>query len=198
ADALKVGDAFEVMVLGVDQATGRVSLGRKQLEPDPWKHFADTYKDGSVVTGKVSHLTDYGVFVALDDGIEGLVHISEISWSHRVKDPATLFTVGQEIKAMVLKIDRTTKRISLGIKQLEPSPWEKATEDIAVGSRISGAVTSGTDYGAFVEIAPGVDGLIHNTDLTWSSRIRSAKEMLKIGDTVDPVVLSVDKDKHRI
>jgi small subunit ribosomal protein S1 len=198
SEVLKIGEEKEVIVLNVDKETGRISLGLKQLMPDPWKTFEEKFKEGTVVKGKINHMTNYGIFVDIGEGIEGLVHLSEISWSHRISEPSKLYTVGQEVDVMVLKVDKNAKRISLGVKQLLPNPWEKGTENLSVGSIISGTVTSVTDYGAFIEIAEGVDGLIHNADISWNSRTKPAKDFFKIRAQVDAIILSIDRDKKRI
>jgi small subunit ribosomal protein S1 len=188
-----VGDEVQVRILKFDADTQRVSLGYKQLREDPWTHVGDTYPIGSVVRGKVVSMPDYGVFVELEEGIEGLVHISEMTWNKRVKHPSKLVELHQEVEAVVLDIDLEQKRISLGMKQLEENPWDLVEQKYPVGSVLEGKVRNITDFGIFVGIEDGIDGLVHISDLSWSQRIRHPSERYKKGDEVEAKVLKIDK-----
>ena len=192
-----VGDEVQVRILKFDPETQRVSLGYKQLREDPWSHVAETYPIGSVVRGKVVSMPDYGCFVELEEGIEGLVHISEMTWNKRIKHPSKLVAVGDVIEAKVLGIDVDNKRISLGMKQLEANPWDVVEQQYPVGSLIQGKVRNITDFGIFVGIDEGIDGLVHISDLAWGQRIRHPSERYKKGDDVEARVLSIDKDQER-
>jgi len=198
SEIFNVGDQVEVVVLKFDRETERVSLGYKQLKPDPWESASEQFSVGNRVKGKVVSLTDYGAFVELEPGVEGLIHVSEMSWSKRVKHPSKVLTVGDPVEAMVLQVDPAERRISLGLKQVEPNPWELLAEKYQAGSRIEGKVRNLTDFGAFVEVEEGIDGLIHISDLTWSKRIKHPSEVLKKGDTVEAVVLNIDPDNQRL
>ena len=198
SELFNVGDQTEVVVLKFDRETERVSLGYKQLAPDPWESAQEGFPSGTRVKGKVVSLTDYGAFVELKPGIEGLIHVSEMSWSKRVKHPSKVLNVGDEIEAMVLQVDAGERRISLGLKQVEPNPWQQLAEKYETGARIEGTVRNLTDFGAFVEVEEGIDGLIHISDMSWSKRIAHPSEVLKKGDTVDAVVLSIDAENQRL
>ena len=198
SELFNVGDQTEVVVLKFDRETERVSLGYKQLAPDPWESAQESFPTGTKVMGKVVSLTDYGAFVELKPGVEGLIHVSEMSWSKRVKHPSKVLNVGDEIEAMVLQVDAGERRISLGLKHVEPNPWQRLADKYQTGARIEGTVRNLTDFGAFVEVEEGIDGLIHISDMSWSKRIAHPSEVLKKGDTVDAVVLSIDADNQRL
>jgi small subunit ribosomal protein S1 len=193
-----IGDHVEVMVLKFDQEHERVSLGLKQLTPDPWANVAEKYPETSRVSGKVVSITDYGAFVELEEGIEGLVHVSQMSWARRTRHPSKIVNIGDTIEAVVLSVDKERKRISLGMKQIEPNPWSTVDERYPVGSEVEGKVRNLTDFGAFVALEEGIDGLIHISDLSWTQRIKHPSEVLKKGQTVHAVVLNVDKDNERL
>lgn len=197
-ELFKVGETIQVKVLKFDQEKERVSLGYKQLLPDPWSTIGERYQIGARVRGKVVSIADYGAFVELEPGVEGLVHVSEMSWSKRVKHPSKLVSVGQEIEAQVLEIDSNNRRISLGIKQIEANPWETLAERYAVGSRVRGRVRNLTDFGAFVEIEDGIDGLVHVSDISWTKRIKHPSEALKKNQEVEAVITAIDIDNRRL
>ncbi len=197
SEMFSIGDKVKVMVLKYDKEKERVSLGLKQITPDPWVEVDQKFPVDTRIKGKVVSITDYGVFVELEKGIEGLVHISEMSWSRHVKHPSKVVSIGDEVEAVVLTLDKDRKRISLGMKQIEPNPWESIDEKYPIGSEVSGMVRNLTDFGAFVELEDGVDGLIHISDLSWK-KIKHPSEMLKKKDKVKSVVLSIDKENCRI
>src|SRR5512138_3071485 len=197
-ELFKVNDEIDVVVLKYDPATERVSLGHKQLIADPWTTVMDRYPVGARVTGKVVSLTDYGAFVELEAGVEGLIHVSEMSWSKRVKHPSKILNVGDSIDAMVLGVDPAARRISLGLKQVESNPWHDLAEKYPVGTRIKGKVRNLTEFGAFVEVEEDIDGLIHISDMSWSKRIKHPSEVLKKGDKVEAVVLNIDAENQRL
>ena len=198
ADVVNVGDRARVVVLKYDPERGRVSLGMKQIMPDPWASVADRYPIGARVHGKVVSLADYGAFVELEPGIEGLVHVSEMSWTKRVTHPSKVLEVGQEVDVMVLDVDTANRRISLGLKQAEPNPWEMVRINHPVGSRIKGQVKNLTDFGVFVGVEEGIDGLVHISDLHWTKKVRHPSELFQKGDEVEAVVLGIDVDNERI
>jgi small subunit ribosomal protein S1 len=198
SEVLNVGDEIRVVVLKYDRDSERVSLGYKQLKADPWTTATLKYPASSRIKGKVVSLTDYGAFVELEEGVEGLIHVSEMSWSKKVKHPSKILAVGQEVECVVLGIDQEAHRISLGLKQVEANPWEQLAERYAIGSRIQGKVRNLTEFGAFVEVEDGIDGLIHISDLSWTKRIKHPSELLKKGDVVDAVVLNVDAENQRL
>jgi small subunit ribosomal protein S1 len=192
-----IGDKVQVMVLKFDKEKERVSLGLKQITPDPWVNVDEKYPVETRIKGKVVSITDYGVFVELEKGIEGLVHISEMSWSRHVKHPSKIVSIRDEVEAVVLTLDKEKKRISLGMKQIEPNPWEEIERKYPIGSEVDGTVRNLTDFGAFIELEDGVDGLIHISDLSWK-KIKHPSEVLKKKDATKAVVLSIDKDSCRI
>jgi small subunit ribosomal protein S1 len=192
-----VGDEINVMVLKYDPDSERVSLGLKQINEDPWTHADSKYQVGSKVSGKVVSLTDYGAFVELEEGIEGLIHISEMSWTKRVKHPSKMVAVGDEVEAIVLDIDSANKRISLGMKQVDPNPWTLLEEKYPVGSIIRGRIRNITDFGIFIGIEEGIDGLVHISDISWTQRIKHPSQMYKKGDEVEAVVLHIDPENER-
>src|SRR5574341_2173685 len=193
-----VGDEVEVVVLKFDRAAERVSLGYKPRTKDPWEGVEQRFPVGSRVRGEVVSLTDYGGFIAMAEGIEGLVHISEMSWTQRVKHPSKVVSVGDPVEVMILDVDQVNKRISLGMRQTEPNPWLFVEERYPVGTRVEGTIRNLTDFGAFVELEEGIDGLIHVSDMSWTKRVRHPSEVLKRGDKVQAVVLQVDRSAHRI
>ncbi len=192
-----VGEEIEVKILKYDRETDRVSLGVKQLKPDPWELVPEKYPAGSRVGGKVVSITDYGAFVELEEGVEGLVHISEMSWSKKPRHPSKIVKVGEEIEIEVLKVDAATKRISLGMKQLLPNPWDVVEEFYPVGSIIEGKIKNITDFGIFIGIEEGIDGLIHVSDLSWTERIKHPSEKYSKGESIQAVVLKIDKENER-
>jgi small subunit ribosomal protein S1 len=198
SEVLKVNENIEVVVLKYDQATERVSLGHKQLVADPWTTVMDRYPAGARVSGKAVSLTDYGAFIELEPGVEGLIHVSEMSWSKRVKHPSKILNVGDNVEAMVLGVDPSARRISLGLKQVESNPWHELVGKYPVGTKISGKVRNLTEFGAFVEVEDDIDGLIHISDMSWSKRIKHPSEVLKKGDTVEAMVLSIDAENQRL
>ncbi len=198
SEAFKIGDQVEVVVLKYDREKQKVSLGMKQKTQDPWQTVAEKYPVGSRVHGKVMSLTDYGAFVELEHGVEGLVHVSEMSWTQKIKHPSKVVSVGDEIEAQVLSIDPAGKRISLGIKQIEPNPWQTIGERYPVGSEVEGKVKTVTDFGAFIGIEEGIDGLVHISDLSWTRHIKHPSEVLKKGQKTKAVVLALDPAKERI
>jgi small subunit ribosomal protein S1 len=198
SEIFSVGDRVKVMVLKYDRENEKVSLGLKQLSADPWASADQKYPVGTRVRGKVVSLTDYGAFVELEQGIEGLVHVSEMSWTQKVRHPSKVVGLGDQIDAVVLSIDKDNKRISLGMKQIEPNPWDVIAEKYPVGSRIEGKVRNLTDFGAFIGLEEGIDGLIHISDISWTKHLKHPSELLKKGQKVEAVVLSVDKEKERL
>jgi small subunit ribosomal protein S1 len=186
------------MILSVDVEAGKISLGIKQKTPDPWLSVEEKYPVASTVSGKVVNIVDYGAFVELEPGVEGLIHVSEMSWTRRVPHPSRILRKGDVIQARVLDVDATKQKISLGIKQLQPNPWELLADKYPVGSRIKGMVRNLTDFGAFVKIEEGIDGLIHVSDLSWAKRVMNPADVLKEGDEVEAVVLSIDAEKQRV
>ncbi|MGH9934771.1 MAG: 30S ribosomal protein S1 [Blastocatellia bacterium] len=197
-EIFKVGENIQVKVLKFDRDKERVSLGYKQLIPDPWATTVERFPIGSRVKGKVVSITDYGAFIEIEPGIEGLVHVSEMTWSKRVKHPSKLLSVGQEVEAQVLEVDSNSRRISLGIKQIEPNPWETLQERYGVGTRVKGRVRNLTDFGAFIEIEDGIDGLVHVSDISWTKRIKHPSEALKKNQEVEAVITAIDVENRRL
>jgi small subunit ribosomal protein S1 len=197
-ELFKVGDTAQIKVLKFDREKERISLGYKQLIPDPWQSVAERYPKEARVRGKVVSLTDYGAFIEIEPGIEGLVHVTEMTWSKRLKHPSKLLAIGQEVEAIVLEVDQTNRRISLGIKQVEQDPWETLLSRYRPGSRVSGKVRSLTNFGAFVEIEDGIDGLVHVSDISWTKRIKHPSDVLKKGQQVDAVITNMDIDNRRL
>src|SRR5687768_10712113 len=198
SEVVRVGDEIDVIVLKYDPGTERVSLGHKQLVPDPWSNVIERYPVSIRVSGKVVSLTDYGAFIELEPGVEGLIHVSEMSWSKRVKHPSKLLNVGDAVEAMVLGVDPGARRISLGLKQVESNPWNELAEKYPVGTKIKGKVRNLTEFGAFVEVEEDIDGLIHISDMSWSKRVKHPSEVLKKGDVVEAMVLSIDAENQRL
>ncbi len=198
SELFAIGDKVKVMVLKFDQEHERVSLGLKQMTPDPWTNVEEKYPVGSRVIGKVVSITDYGAFVELEEGIEGLVHVSQMSWARRTRHPSKIVSIGDTIEAVVLNVDKDRKRISLGMKQTEPNPWTTVDERYPVGSEVEGKVRNLTDFGAFIALEEGIDGLIHISDMSWTQRVKHPSDILKKGQTVKAVVLNVDKENERL
>jgi small subunit ribosomal protein S1 len=193
----QVGDVVKVKVLSFDRNRERVSLGIKQLTPDPWSDAEKKFPIGSAVEGRVVSLTDYGVFVEVEQGVEGLIHVSEMSWTRKVRHPSQLLNVGDIVRSMVLNIDVARKRISLGMKQVEPNPWDVIEEKYPVGTTIEGKIKNITDFGVFIGIDEGIDGLVHISDLSWTKRVKHPSELYKKGQVVRAVVLNIDKENER-
>ncbi|HET6368937.1 MAG TPA: 30S ribosomal protein S1 [Pseudomonadales bacterium] len=198
SEIFQVGDQVEVVVLHFDRETGRVSLGYKQKSSDPWAVVDQRYPSGARVQGRVVSLTNYGAFVELEPGVEGLVHVSEMSWTRRVRHPSKIVNVGDMVEVQVLEVNKATKRISLGMKQVEADPWETIDDRYKAGMRVQGKVRNLTDFGAFVELEPGVDGLLHISDMSWTRNIGHPSELLKKGQPVETQILNVDRDNKRI
>ena len=197
SELFQVGDSVKVRVLKFDAESERVSLGLKQTQPDPWTNLGDRYPLGLRLRGKVVSLADYGAFVELEPGIEGLIHISEMSWTKRVKHPSKVVAIGDEADVMVLDVDPDNRKISLGMKQTEPNPWSLLEERYPPGMRVSGVIRNITNFGIFVGVEDGIDGLIHVSDISWTQKIRDPKELFKKGDEIETVVLKVDKDSEK-
>jgi small subunit ribosomal protein S1 len=198
SEVVHVGDEITVKVLKFDRAKERVSLGIKQLEPDPWETVSERYTVNSRVIGRVVNVTDYGAFVELEPGVEGLIHITEMTWSRRMKHPSKVVKPGDQVEAVVLDVHPRDRRISLGLKQLEPNPWTTIESRYSVGSVVEGRVRNMTDFGAFVEIEEGIDGLVHVSDLSWTKRVKHPSEVLKKGQLVQAVILNIDAKSHRL
>ena len=198
SEVVAVGDKVEVMILSVDAEASKISLGMKQKFADPWLSVETKYPIDSIVTGKVVSIVDYGAFIELEPGVEGLIHVSEMSWTRRVPHPSKVLKKGDEVQAKVLDIDPNKQKISLGLKQLQMNPWEALADRYPVGSKIIGRVRNLTDFGAFIEIEEGIDGLIHVSDLSWAKRAMNPSDVLKEGDQVEAIVLSIDPEKQRV
>ena len=197
-ELFKVGDSIQVKVLKFDRERERVSLGYKQLLPDPWSSVEERFPVGTRLNGKVASVADYGAFVELEPGVEGLVHVSEMSWSKRVKHPSKVVNPGDAVEVEVLSVDPKARRISLGMKQVQENPWQTLHERYQVGTRVHGRVRNLTDFGAFIEIEDGVDGLVHVSDISWSRRIKHPSEVLKKGQEIDAVITSIDSENRRL
>jgi small subunit ribosomal protein S1 len=197
SEMFEVGQEVRVRVLKYDPKAERVSLGLKQLTEDPWLNVEARYRMNDRVKGKCVALTDYGAFIELEEGVEGLIHISEMSWTKRVKHPSKVLSIGDQVEAVILEIDIKNKRISLGMKQIEQNPWTQLRDRYPVGSRISGKVRNITNFGIFIGVEDGIDGLVHVSDLSWSHRVKHPQEIYKKGDEVDAVVLNIDPEKER-
>jgi small subunit ribosomal protein S1 len=198
SEIVKLDQTINVVVLDFDQEKKRISLGYKQLQPHPWDNIQDKYPVGTKVAGKVVSLADYGAFVEIEKGIEALIHISEMSWTQHIKHPSQVVSMGQMIDAVILSLDKDNKKLSLGIKQLEPDPWLNLMQKYPVGSRHTGVVRNLTNFGVFVELEQGVDGLVHISDLSWTKKIRHPGEVVKKADELEVVILGVDVDQRRI
>ncbi|MCD6246450.1 30S ribosomal protein S1 [candidate division WOR-3 bacterium] len=198
SEMFSVGDKIKVKIIGIDEEKNRVSLGMKQLYQHPWTNIDEKYPIGKRVKGTVTSITNYGAFVELEKGVEGLIHISEMSWTEHIKHPSQLLSIGDEIESIVLNIDKENEKISLGLKQAKPNPWELIAEKYPEGSIIEGKIRTLTNFGAFVEIEPGIDGLIYISDLSWTKRIEHPSEVLKKGETIKCKVLAVDPENKKI
>jgi small subunit ribosomal protein S1 len=198
SEVVSIGDRVKVKVLSFDPERERISLGLKQLTPYPWENVDQKYQVGQRVKGKVVSITDYGAFVELEKGVEGLVHISEMSWTKHVRHPSKVVSIGDVIEAQVLKVDKENEKISLGLKQTEPDPWLTLDEKYPVGLVLNGKVRNLTNFGAFVELEEGIDGLVHISDMSWTRRVNHPSEVVKKGDKVEVKILAVDKENRRI
>ncbi len=198
SELLKQGEEIEVMIIDINREKERVSLGLKQTKNNPWDNIDHKFPVGSKIHGKVVNLVPYGAFIELEPGVEGLVHITEMSWTKRITKPSELLKVGQELDAVVLGIQKDEQKISLGLRQLEPNPWDMVRHNYPVGARVRGKVRNMTTYGAFVELEEGIDGMVHVSDMSWTRKINHPSEMLKKGDEVDAIVLDVDPSQQRI
>jgi small subunit ribosomal protein S1 len=198
SEVVTVGDEITLRVLRFDRDRERISLGLKQLIPDPWETVHDRYPPGARVIGRVVSVTDYGAFIELEPGVEGLIHISEMTWSRRMKHPSKVVKAGDQVEAVVLDVKSGDRRVSLGIKQLEADPWTTVAERYAIGSVVEGRVRKLTDFGAFIEIEEGIDGLVHVSDLSWTKRIKHPSEALKKGQLVQAVILNIDAPGRRL
>jgi small subunit ribosomal protein S1 len=198
SEAVQTGDEITVKVLKFDKDKERISLGLKQVAPDPWDHVQQTYTPGLRVIGRVVSVTDYGAFVELEPGVEGLIHISEMTWSRRMKHPSKVVKPGDEVQAVVLDVKPKDRRVSLGIKQLEADPWTTVADRYSIGSVVEGRVRKLTDFGAFIEIEEGIDGLVHISDLSWTKRVAHPSEVLKKGQVVQAAVLHIDAANRRL
>jgi small subunit ribosomal protein S1 len=197
SELFSVGDPISVKILNLDLENERVSLGMKQLSEDPWSTAAENYAVGSRVTGKVVSLTDYGAFIELEEGIEGLIHVSEMSWTRKIRHPSKVVSVGDEVEAVVLDIKPESRRISLGMKQVVPNPWDVISEKYPLGTTIEGKLKNITDFGLFIGIDEGIDGLVHISDISWTKRIKHPSELYKKGDIIQAIVLDIEKDNER-
>jgi small subunit ribosomal protein S1 len=198
SDVVQIGEKIHVKVLDFDREKEKISLGLKQLTPHPWEGVNERYPVGTRIKGRVVSITDYGAFIELEKGVEGLIHISEMSWTKHVKHPSKILSVGQDVEAVVLKVDKDAQKISLGLKQTEPDPWTTIERRYPGGSRLKGIVRNLTNFGAFDEIEEGIDGLLHISDMSWAKRVRHPSEVVKKGDLVDVIVLEISQDKKRI
>lgn len=198
SELVAIGDDIDVLILSIDKEKEKVSLGLKQTTPDPWEDVEQKYPVGTRVKGRAVNIVPYGAFVELEKGIEGLIHVSELSWTKRINHPSEMLAVGDVVEAMVLSIDKNARRISMGIKQIEPNPWTKVTDKYPVASVVKGKVRNLTNYGAFIELEDGIDGLIHVSDLSWTKKVEHPSEIVKKGDIVEVKVLNVDPDNQRI
>ncbi len=197
-EMLKVGQEIDVIVLDINKEKERVSLGLKQTQRNPWDKIEERFPVGERVRGKVTNLVPYGAFVEIEEGVEGLIHVSELSWTKRITRPSDVFTQGQEIEAVVLGVNKEEQKISLGVRQLDPNPWDAIEHRYVIGSKVTGKVRNMTAYGAFVELEEGIDGMIHVSDLSWTRKINHPSELLKKNDDIDAVVLDIDKVNQRI
>jgi small subunit ribosomal protein S1 len=198
SELIKLDQTVNVVVLDYDPERKRISLGMKQLQPHPWENIETKYPVGTKINGKVVSLTDYGAFVEIEKGIEGLVHISEMSWTQHIKHPSQVVSMGQMIDAIILSLDKDGKKISLGMKQLEPDPWTTLMQKYPINSQHQGTVRNLTNFGVFVELEEGVDGLVHISDLSWTKKIRHPGEVVKKGDKLDVIILGIDVEQRRI
>jgi len=198
SEAVKPGDRLEVVVLEINKDKERISLGLKQLQSNPWDRIEDRFPIGQKIKGKITNLMPYGAFVQIEEGIEGLIHVSELSWTKRITRPSDILTLGQDIEAVVLGVNKEDQKISLGVRQLEPNPWDEIEQRYVIGKQVRGQIRNMTAYGAFVELEEGIDGMVHVSDLSWTKKINHPSEVLKKGDEVDAVVIDIDKANQRI
>jgi small subunit ribosomal protein S1 len=198
SELLKIGQEIDVVVLDINKEKERVSLGLKQTQRNPWDKIEERFPVGATVHGKVTNLVPYGAFVEIEEGVEGLIHVSELSWTKRITRPSDVLTQGQQIEAVVLGVNKEEQKISLGVRQLEPNPWDVIEHKYVIGSRVKGKIRNMTAYGAFVELEEGIDGMIHVSDLSWTRKINHPSEVLKKNDEVDAIVLDIDKVNQRI
>ena len=198
SEMVRIGDTITVKVLSFDKQNEKISLGLKQLSDNPWEKAAETLQVGQRIKGKIASITDYGLFVEVLQGVEGLVHISEVSWTDRITDLQGKFKVGQEIEVLVVSIDKENRRMSLSVKQLDKNPWEQVEEQFKIGQQVKGTISNITDFGIFVQLLPGIDGLVHISDLSWTEHIDHPSDIYKKGDTVEATVLAVDKNNKKI
>lgn len=198
SEMVKQGEEIEVMIIEIDRDRERVSLGLKQLASNPWDKIEEKYPIGSTVSGKVVNLVPYGAFIEIEEGVEGLVHVTELSWTKRISKPSEVLRIGEELQAVVLGIQKEEQKISLGTRQLDSNPWEMARHNYPVGARVRGKVRNLTTYGAFVELEEGIDGMVHVSDMSWTRKVNHPSEVVKKGDEVDALVLDVDADSQRI
>ncbi|MGJ8651842.1 MAG: 30S ribosomal protein S1 [Opitutaceae bacterium] len=198
SEMVKQGEEIEVMIIEIDRDRERVSLGLKQLANNPWEKIEEKYPIGATVKGKVVNLVPYGAFIEIEEGVEGLVHVTELSWTKRISKPSEVLRIGEEVEAVVLGIQKEEQKISLGTRQLETNPWEMARHNYPVGARVRGKVRNLTTYGAFVELEEGIDGMVHVSDMSWTRKVNHPSEVVKKGDEVDALVLDVDADSQRI
>ncbi len=197
SELFSIGDPITVKILNLDLENERVSLGMKQLNEDPWTTASEKYAVGSRVTGRVVSLTDYGAFIELEEGIEGLIHVSEMSWTRKIRHPSKVVSVGEEVEAVVLDIKPESRRISLGMKQVAPNPWDVISEKYPIGTTIEGKIKNITDFGLFIGIDEGIDGLVHISDISWTRRIKHPSELFKKGDVIQAIVLDIEKENER-
>ena len=197
-ELLKVGQEIEVIVLDINKEKERVSLGLKQTQKNPWEETEGRFPIGTKVKGKITNLVPYGAFVEIEEGVEGLIHVSELSWTKRITRPSDVLTIGQEVEAVVLGVNKEEQKISLGVRQLEPNPWDEIEHKYPIGKQVKGVVRNMTAYGAFVELEEGIDGMIHVSDMSWTRKINHPSEMLKKGDEIEAVVIDIDKNAQRI
>jgi small subunit ribosomal protein S1 len=198
SELVKVGQPLEVVVLDINKEKERVSLGLKQTQKNPWDQIEERFPAGQKVKGKITNLVPYGAFVELEEGVEGLIHVSELSWTKRIMRPSDILTVGQEVEAVVLGVNKEEQKISLGLRQLEPNPWDEIEHKFTIGSRVKGTIRNMTAYCAFVELDEGIDGMIHVSDLSWTRKINHPSEVFKKGDEVEAEVIDIDKTNQRI
>jgi small subunit ribosomal protein S1 len=198
SEAVKPGDRLTVVVLEINKDKERISLGLKQLQSNPWDGLEERFPIGQKIKGKVTNLMPYGAFVQIEEGIEGLIHVSELSWTKRITRPSDVLTLGQDIEAVVLGVNKEDQKISLGVRQLEPNPWDEIEQRYVIGKQVRGQVRNMTAYGAFVELEEGIDGMVHVSDLSWTKKINHPSEVLKKGDEVDAIVIDIDKANQRI
>jgi len=198
SELLKVGQELEVVVLDINKEKERVSLGLKQTQKNPWDQTEARFPVGSRVKGKITNLVPYGAFVAIEEGVEGLIHVSELSWTKRIARPSDVLTVGQEVEAVVLGVNKEEQKISLGVRQLEPNPWDEIEHRYQIGKQVKGTVRNMTAYGAFIELEEGIDGMVHVSDMSWTRKVNHPSEVIKKGDELEAVVIDIDKQNQRI